>query len=98
MIFALSKNTGRSSYPFSDLCNLILDSEIKHFQIRETTGIQVMGMFPIDWTGGGEGHLPTHPKKEKSLLHLESLFRTVFTCLRLAAFTEIEIKNWAYYM
>lgn len=47
--FALSKNTGRSSYPFSDLCDLILDSEIKHFQIRETTGIQVMGMFRIDW-------------------------------------------------
>lgn len=52
-------------------------------------------------TGGGEGHLPTHPKKKKkkSLLHLELLFRTVFTCLRLAAlFTEIAIKNWAYYM
>lgn len=36
-------------------------------------------------------------KKKKGLLHLELLFRTVFTCLRLAAlFTEIAIKNWAY--
>lgn len=52
-------------------------------------------------TRGGEGHLPTQPpqpQQKKKLTSFGITFRTVFTCLRLAAFREIAIKNWAYYM